>query len=301
MAGYAYHLVDVFTDKKLAGNQLAVLPDAQGLTTEMMQALAREFNLSETAFVTPPEVGGDFRVRIFTPEIEMPFAGHPTIGTAYVLAREGRIAATESAQTSVHFEENIGTIPVTVEWHGGMPHKIMMDQLIPQHGAQFFNHEAIARMLSLRTEQIRRDVPMEVVTSGLPFLYVPLENLEAIQSISFRTDVWEQLLKGTDGPNVYLFTMETLHSDSTVHSRMFAPGLGILEDPATGAACGPLGSYLVKHNLIGDTSQPIINEQGYEMGRPSRIVIQVTRDGSAISRVQVGGQCVAVGSGMLEL
>lgn len=301
MTAYAYHLVDVFTDQKLAGNQLAVLPDAQGLTTEMMQALASEFNLSETAFVFPPEVGGDFRVRIFAPDVEMPFAGHPTIGTAFVLAREGRITQAEAVTTSVHLEENVGTISVTVEWQGGMPHRIMMDQLIPQHGAQFSNHEAIARMLSIRVDQIRRDIPMEVATSGLPFLFVPLENLEAMQAIRFRTDVWEQVLKGTDGPNVYLFTMETLHSDSTVHSRMFAPGLGIVEDPATGAAGGPLGSYLVRHNLIGDASQPIINEQGYEMGRPSRIVIQVTLDGSAISRVQVGGQCVAVGSGTVEL
>lgn len=301
MTEYRYTRVDVFTDQRMAGNQLAVLPDAAGLDTAAMQAVAREFNLPETAFVFPPEGEGDFRVRIFAPAVEMPFAGHPTIGTAFVLAREGRIPAAEASQTLTRFEENVGIIPVTVEWHGGMPDRIFMDQPIPRHGAQFFNREAVARMLSIDPSGIEHGYPMEAVSSGVPFLYVPVRDLDTMRAIHFRADIWEQVLKGTDGPNVYVFTTETERPDSTVHCRMFAPALGIPEDPATGAASGPLGSYLLKYGIVDDMSRGIISEQGFEMGRPSLISIRVERDGETITRVQVGGKCAPVGSGVLEL
>jgi trans-2,3-dihydro-3-hydroxyanthranilate isomerase len=298
-----YQLVDVFTDRAFGGNQLAVFPDAGEFPVHLMQAIARELNLSETTFVTPAADGvHDFRVRIFTPLAELPMAGHPTVGTAYVLTRAGLIARSET-ETKVKFEEGVGTIPVAVKFKDGAPDWIEMQQLLPVFGPRLTEVEAIAEMLSLDAEAIKATgLPVEVISCGVPFLYVPLKNLETIRKARFRMDVWERELRDSIPPEVFLFTEEVETSGSHVHSRMFAPALGVTEDPATGAASGPLGCYLVRHKVVPEAPRvEIISEQGFEMNRPSFIKIGIEQSAGDITRVTVSGQCRFMGGGYFEL
>jgi trans-2,3-dihydro-3-hydroxyanthranilate isomerase len=298
-----YQLVDVFTDRAFGGNPLAVFPDAGELPTELMQALAKELNLSETTFVAPARnAETDFRVRIFTPAAELPMAGHPTVGTAYVLAREGKIAHSET-ETRVNFEEGVGTIPVKLNFKDGVPDWIEMQQPLPVFGPRITDTKAIAEMLSLDDADITATgLPVEIVSCGVPFLLVPLKNLQAIRRARFRLDVWENTLRETVPPEVFLFTEEVEIPGSRVHSRVFAPAFGIVEDPATGGASGPLGCYLVSHKVVRAAPHvEIISEQGIEMNRPSFIKIGITQADGEISRVTVSGQCYFMGAGHFEV
>jgi trans-2,3-dihydro-3-hydroxyanthranilate isomerase len=302
-----YHLVDVFTDRQFGGNPLAVFTDGRGLSTETMQAIAKEMNLSETTFVLPPEdAANNFRVRIFTPGKELPMAGHPTVGTTYVLARE-RMIGTPGGEdgagaTTIRLEEGVGTIPVEIDWKDGAADFIEMSQPLPTFGPTFGDIVAISAALSLDPPDIEVRLPCQVVSCGVPFLYVPLRGLDAARRARARLDLIERLLSGFP-PEIFVFTTETEFDGSGVHSRMFAPGMGITEDPATGAASGPLGCYLVRHNVVAsDALLDITSEQGVEMGRPSFIRIRVQHDGGEkITRVRVGGRCRYVGGGHLEL
>ncbi|GCE30023.1 phenazine biosynthesis protein PhzF [Dictyobacter alpinus] len=299
-----YSLVDVFTNQPFGGNQLAVFSDARGLTPETMQALAKELNLSESAFVLPAQsAAADYRVRFFTPAIELPMAGHPTIGTAFVLANEGIIPFTEP-ETTIAFEEGVGVVPVTLSARAGQPDLIRMRQPLPTFGPVFADYEAIAQMLSLDHTLLDTTLPLEVVSCGVPFLFVPLKSLEAIRSIRFRLDVWERVLRDFAAPHVFVFTQEVVHAGSTVHSRMFAPAMGIAEDPATGAASGPLGCYLVRHGQVQPTKvgySQIVSEQGIELGRPSFVQVKIELDGEHITGVSIGGQCHFMGKGWITL
>jgi trans-2,3-dihydro-3-hydroxyanthranilate isomerase len=309
-----YHLIDVFTNQPFGGNQLAVFTDGRGVSAHLMQQIAKEMNFSETTFVLPPqESDNDFWVRIFTPAVEMPTAGHPTVGTAFVLALEQLIDAS-GAETTLRFEEGVGVIPVKVQWENGQPALIKMSQLLPNFGPEFPDRALMARMLSLEPGEIDPNYPLQVVSCGLPFLYVPLKNLAAIRRIKLRYDLWEQHLKDFASPHLFVFTPETELENSTVHCRMFAPALGIAEDPATGIASGPLGCYLVKYDHRPRTDEceaplwdrrqkrtSFISEQGFEMGRPSFIHIEIEQVDDQITAVTVGGQCVYMGEGYLEL
>jgi len=300
-----YHLVDVFTDRQFGGNPLAVFTNGRGIATETMQAIAKELNLSETTFVLPPETAAnDYRVRIFTPGQELPMAGHPTIGTTYVLAREHMIArGREGTETEIKLEEGVGTIPVRVEWREGAARFIEMRQPRPTFGARVEDLRAVAEMLSVEPEEIAAtNLPLGVVSCGVPFLYVPIRSLRAVRNIKFRMDVWESRLKDLAPPEVFVFTREVEYPGSTVHSRMFAPGIGIWEDPATGGASGPLGCYLVQHGVVAcDGWAHVTSEQGIEMGRPSFIHVRIAREGEEITDVRVGGECRFMGEGWLEI
>jgi len=301
-----YHLVDVFTDRQFGGNPLAVFTNGRGIGTETMQAIAKELNLSETTYVLPPDdAANDYRVRIFTPGQELPMAGHPTVGTTYVLAREHMIARGEDgAETEIKLEEGVGTIPVRIEWREGAARFIEMRQPRPVFGARVADLQAVAEMLSIEPEEIAAtNLPLEVVSCGVPFLYVPVKSLRAVRNIKFRVDVWESRLKTIVPPEVFVFTREVEFAGSTVHSRMFAPGMGIWEDPATGGASGPLGCYLVRHGVVGCEGgrADITSEQGIEMGRPSFIKIRIGREGEEITDVRVGGECRFMGEGYLEV
>jgi trans-2,3-dihydro-3-hydroxyanthranilate isomerase len=299
-----YCLVDVFTNQPFGGNQLAVFPDARGLPPEIMQALAKELNLSESAFVLPAQdAAANYRVRFFTPVVELPMAGHPTIGTAFVLAHEGMIQLVE-AETTITFEEGVGVVPITLFTQKGQLHFIQMRQPLPTFGPVFTDREAIANMLSLDLALLDPTLPLEVVSCGVPFLFVPIKSLEAIGAIRFRLDVWESVLRDFVAPHVFVFTQEVVLPDSTVHSRMFAPAMGIAEDPATGAASGPLGCYLVRHGLAQSAeagSSQIISEQGFELGRPSLVLVKIEQDGQHITGVSIGGQCYFMGKGLITL
>lgn len=284
-----YHLVDVFTTTPFGGNQLAVFLDAAGLPDKLMQTIARELNLSESAFVMPSDVA-DFRVRFFTPQMELPMAGHPTVGTAYVLLREGIVTPGQA----IAFEEGAGIIPIT------LGDTIYMNQPLPRFGTVVADRQRIAAMLSLATSDLLDGYPVQAVSSGVAFTYVPVASLEAIKRIQFRREVWADLLQDFEAPHVFVFTPEAEDSAATVHSRMFAPTMGIAEDPATGAASGPLGAYLTRYDLVPQSPViEIISEQGYEIGRPSRVSIRVERDGVNITGVQVGGSSVYMGGGHL--
>lgn len=284
------------------GNPLAVFLDGRGVTDMEMQALAREMNLSETTFILPPaDPANDFRVRIFTPGRELPMAGHPTIGTAFVLARERMLPAGDETVT-IRLEEKVGLIPVQLEMKDGLPDKIWMTQPRPAFGPVFPNADAVAEMLGIDPTDIRNDLPIEVVSCGMPFLFVPVRNLATMRRLSFNRDLSRRALESLEVSEVFVFAMEVENAGSTVHSRMFAPELGVPEDPATGGASGPLGSYLVRHGVV--SAQPkvsIVSEQGIEMGRPSFIHIEITQEANEITEVKVGGQTVFVGGGEIEL
>jgi trans-2,3-dihydro-3-hydroxyanthranilate isomerase len=298
-----YHLVDVFTNKRFGGNQLAVFTNGRGIPAETMQKIARELNLSETTFILPPEdPANDYKVRIFTPGMELPMAGHPTVGTSYILAREHMVPL-EGSQILIRLEEGVGLIPVTVDLQDGKPTTARMRQLTPTFGEDFSDRRAlIAETLSLSLSDIDPDYPPQIVSCGVPILMIPLTSMEAIQKIKVRLDLVDTLLTHDISHELFVFTRETALPTSTVHSRMFAPQLGIAEDPATGAASGPLGSYLVKYGIVkGGDSVHIVGEQGFEMGRESIIQIDIEQTNGEISGVYVGGECVYVGEGFLEI
>jgi trans-2,3-dihydro-3-hydroxyanthranilate isomerase len=297
-----YHIVDVFTDRAFGGNPLAVFTNGRGIAPELMQSIAKELNLSETTFVLPPEnPENDYRVRIFTPAAELPMAGHPTVGTSFILAREHMIEP-GNAETNIKLEEGVGTIPVSINFKDGAPDLIWMQQPLPSFGPRFEDAGLIAEMLAIAPEAIEMSLPLEVVSCGVPFLFVPLKNLESIRAIRFRLDVWERVLRDFASSQVFVFTKETEMEGSSVHSRMFAPALGVNEDPATGGASGPLGCYLVHHEVFPlKQKAEFTSEQGIEMGRPSFIKIVIEQDAGEIKSVRVGGQCRFMGEGYLEV
>jgi trans-2,3-dihydro-3-hydroxyanthranilate isomerase len=302
MNSRAYHLVDVFTDRAFGGNPLAVFLDGKGLSDSLMQAIAKEFNLSETTFVLPPQdAANDFRVRIFTPTSELPMAGHPTVGTTFMLTRAGLVRpAAERERTTITLEEGVGPIPVAIDWENSVPSFIEMQQPLPTFGSPIENVSGIAEMLSLNADAIRTDAPVQIVSCGVPFLYVPVKTLEAVRRIRFRMDVAERF--GFPAENTFVFTTETEFAGSAVHSRMFAPLLGVYEDPATGGATGPLGCYLVRHRIIPSEGElQCVSEQGIEMGRPSFLHIRIRHTNGEITAVHVGGTCHYMGCGQLEL
>ncbi|PYS31589.1 MAG: PhzF family phenazine biosynthesis protein [Acidobacteria bacterium] len=278
-----YRLLDVFTNRAFGGNQLAVFTDVSGLSSQTMQSIARELNLSETTFVLQPEDrANDYRVRIFAPALELPMAGHPTIGTSFVLAMDRLVERSERINR-LKLEEGVGTIAVNLEWENGHPAFIEMTQPLPTFGSHFEDASA--------------------VSCGVPFLFVPLRDLETVRGIRFRLDVWERVLRDFEAPHVFVFTRETEAQGSTVHSRMFAPASGISEDPATGGASGPLGCYLVRHKVLSPARlTECVSEQGMEMGRPSFIKIRIEQNEEGeISAVRVGGRCHSMGEGYLGI
>jgi trans-2,3-dihydro-3-hydroxyanthranilate isomerase len=297
MNSYSYHLVDVFTDRAFGGNPLAVFTDGRGIPNALMQSIAKELNLSETTFVLPAdEAQHDFRVRIFTPKSELPMAGHPTVGTAFVLTREGMLKKREAV-----FEEGVGPVPVSIEVGSDGPGFIEMRQPLPKFGPRFEDANAVAEMLSLDRRAIR-DFPLEVVSCGNPFFFVPIDTLGSIRRIRFRTDLAERIVKKTGATGVFVFTQEVENAGSKVHGRLFAPGEGIMEDPATGSAAGPLGCYLSRYGLTASSGETrSVLEQGIEMGRPSFLHIRIKHSAGEITGVHVGGTCCYMGSGQMEL
>lgn len=275
MSRHEYTLVDVFTDKKFGGNQLAVFGDGTGIGDESMQAAAKELNLPETTFVVPAERGGDHKLRIFTPARELPFAGHPTVGTAFVLAG--------SRDATLRLEEQVGTLEVTVR--DGFTE---MEQPLPTF-EPVADRAAVAASISLDVADLEPGLPIEVGSSGNRFMFVAVKTLDAVKRASPRG-----LAEAT-----YIFTTKTVEPASTVHGRMYAPWQGIAEDPATGSANGPLGAYLVRHGL--SDGKGIVSEQGYEMGRPSLLYVRVGGGRDRITSVHVGGRCALAGGGWLDL
>ena len=306
MREYRFLQVDVFTDKPFGGNPLAVFPDAEGLTTEEMQRLAREMNLSETTFVLPPQAAGaDFKVRIFTPAAELPFAGHPVVGTHWTLAHLGRVALREPV-TQVRFELGVGVLPAALYVANGQVERVVMTQDRPTFHAVLEDVTDLAVGLDLAPEAISAtELPVQIVSTGVPQMMVPVRSLAEVQALDaskLNTAALNQVCRELGTECVMVFTFETERPDATVHVRLFAPLLGVPEDPATGSANGALGAYLVHHRAV-EVTEPttyIVSEQGAEIDRPSTIYVEVDGQGEAITAVRVGGQVVLVAEGVVR-
>jgi trans-2,3-dihydro-3-hydroxyanthranilate isomerase len=278
---YRYVVCDVFTDRPLTGNQLAVFTDARGLPDELMQELAREIGFSETTFVLPSEGEGDARVRIFTPVRELPFAGHPTLGTAFVLAAPLQLG-------EIRLELGAGIVPVRLERDGARIVFGWMDQPLPT--IEPYSEEA-AVLAALGVE--RSELPVELYDNGVPHVFVCLRSREEVAGL--RPDLAALTeLRGVVGFNCFA------GEGSSWKTRMFGPGSGVPEDPATGSAAGPLAVHLGRHGLVpfGDE---IEIEQGVEIGRPSRLHARAVASDGGIERVEAGGSAVVVARGEFRL
>lgn len=303
MKRYDYVLLDVFTHRAFGGNPLAVFSDARGLSTQQMQAIGNELNLSETTFVLPPEdPANDFKVRIFTAQIEMPMAGHPTIGTAFTLAARGMVEP-NGPETMVRFEEKVGLIPVKIRWENGKAVFCQMQQNLPEFGPVVQDKKQVADILSLPVEALDETLPVEVISCGVPYLVVPLKTLSDVEKIQVRPELMAKLKPFINDANLYIFTRHSVTDQAHLHSRMFWLENGIFsEDAATGSASGPLGCYAAKHNLFGSKAHlELTNEQGFEMNRPSCIRIEIEQDAGEITAVKVGGEAHLMGGGYFEL
>jgi trans-2,3-dihydro-3-hydroxyanthranilate isomerase len=295
---YLYYTVDVFTDQPFGGNQLAVLPDARGLSAQRMQQIAREFNYSETTFVLPPDDPKHARrVRIFTPASEMPFAGHPTVGTAFVLATIGAIPL-PNEETHIVFEEGVGPVPVMIRTKHGVPSFSQLSVAkLPEIGPPPPSRTTLAAMLSLEPNDILDDAfAPQAVSCGLPFLLVPLINRDAVRRARLKPDLWERDLSQAWASMVMVFAADPERPGSDMRARMFAPGESVPEDPATGSACATLAGYLAGRTPRDGTLRWVV-EQGFEMGRPSILEIEADKQGGSITAVRVGGASVMVAKG----
>lgn len=299
---------DVFTDRPLVGNQLAVFPEGRGLTSEQMQAIAREMNFSESTFVCPPErPDTDVRMRIFTPFVEMPMAGHPTIGSTFALAHAGVIPR---GQTRFVFGLNVGPIAVDLEWRGNRLGFVWMTQAAPTFGPVVTERAVVAEAIGLTAGDLA-DLPIQEVSCGVPYVIVPVRDRAAVDRATGNAVAMLRLPHlSRSHPAVFLFTQDGVAGrvppqaeaigggPADTYSRMFAPGLGVAEDPATGSAAGPLGCYLVEHGCVSaDTASAMTNLQGVKMGRASRIHISIAGRAGDVTQVRVGGEAVLVARG----
>ena len=296
---HRYLLADVFTDRIFGGNPLAVFPEGDRVPEALMQALARELNLSETVFVLPPENPAHAcRLRIFTPNSELPFAGHPTVGTACLLAQTGRIPIT-GGEARVVLEEGVGPIEVVIRREGDGISATFGVAKLPERGPAPPPVEEVAAAISLTPEAIV-DAP-EAYSCGVRFLCVPVRDREVLRRARLDSTAWESSLAGSWAPQLFLFTSAAGEGDANVHARMFAPGLGVPEDPATGSAAAALAGYLSAREKDPDSCLRRTITQGVEMGRPSRIDLTVERKQRAVTAVRVGGRSVKVAEGAFEL
>jgi trans-2,3-dihydro-3-hydroxyanthranilate isomerase len=299
MRVHRYLHYDVFSSAPLAGNQLAVFPDGSGLDATTMQAVAREMNFSETTFVlTADDEVSVARVRIFTPGSELPMAGHPTIGTTFALVREGRVAAGADATT---LGLGIGPTRVALEWEGDALRFAWMRQPRPQFGARLDRSATAAALGVTASELAGADLPVEVVSCGVPFVMVALATRGAVDRAELDRATWRKACEaaGLAEQKVFLFALDD-GAPSSLYSRMFGPVVGVSEDPGTGSASGPVGAYLVRHGLSSGREHRFLSRQGVKMRRPCEIHIRIGGTPDAIERVEVGGTAVCAGDGLLH-
>jgi trans-2,3-dihydro-3-hydroxyanthranilate isomerase len=298
---YRFLQLDVFTGSLFGGNQLAVFPDGRGLPAETMQAIAKEMNFSETTFVLPPEQPRtDCRLRIFTPGSELPMAGHPTIGSAFALARIGVIAP---GTPQFVFGLGVGPTPVTLTWKDQDLSFAWMTQSLPAFSEPIGNRADAAAALGVPDSAVGgTGLPVQVVSCGLPYVLVPLTTRSAVDNAVINRDALDRFLHQVGVDSVFLFTTERGPDKATAYSRMFAPLIGVHEDAATGSASGPLGCYLVRHRVVpAARAGAMLSLQGVKMGRPSYVHISIGVEGTQIRNVRVGGEAVLAGEGTLYI
>jgi trans-2,3-dihydro-3-hydroxyanthranilate isomerase len=315
LTSYNFIQLDVFTDQPFVGNPLAVFPDAEGLTDEQMQQIAREMNLSETVFVFPSDKDDVLRrLRIFTPFSELPFAGHPIVGTWNCLAREGIVPSPKNGTglVKIKHEVGIGVLPVEIEFKEGQPTRVVMTQgkfEIRGEIDDWQEQSEIARALGLAREDLDETLPIQAVSTGNTMLLVPVRSLADLGSCRPNLAMLDEVYKRSsfaeaNSTGCYAFTRETREiGEARAHARFFV-GMNIGEDPATGSAAGPLGGYLVYHDAV--RVEPVAGvyqftiEQGDFIKRPSRIGLEVKGERGRIDEVRVGGTSVVVARGVIE-
>ncbi len=287
-------IVDVFAETKYAGNELAVVRRAESLAGAEMQKFAREMNFSETTFIlTDEESGGGFDVRIFTPKSEVPFAGHPTLGTAFVIQQEILRQPVERVVLNL----KVGSIPVTFTYRGEEPEVLWMRQIPPRFGETITPAQA-AQVLGLKASDIDGRFPVQSVSTGLPFFIVPLQTREALRRSRVDLKKLYALVGRTEAKAFLLFCPETLSPENQLQVRVFADAYGVPEDPATGSANGCLAGYLARHGYFGGGPVDVRVEQGYEVGRPSLLLLKAGEEAGEVS-VSVGGRVIPVARGEL--
>jgi trans-2,3-dihydro-3-hydroxyanthranilate isomerase len=292
---YRFLTCDVFTETRFGGNQLAVLPDGHGLSDSEMQSIAKEFNFSETTFLLPPtDAKHTARVRIFTPGGELPFAGHPTVGTAFVLATIGVIPRNVS---NIVFEEGVGPVPVRIERDGDRVTTCTLTAArLPEQGPPAPPREGLAQMLRLADADVLDGA--ECWSCGVPYLVVPLAKIDALAGCALDLPVWREVLGGYTTQKVYPVARA---GEGEWRVRMFAPSVGVPEDPATGSAAASFAGWLCKRNALSEGTLRFTLRQGFEVGRPSELRLEIDRAAGATTAVRVGGASVMVSEGMLFL
>ena len=320
MPTHRFVQLDVFTDSAFCGNPLAVFPEADEITGEQMSKIAREMNLSETVFVLKPETpdkesassGPEVlrKLRIFTPTREIPFAGHPIVGTWNALAREGIVPLPDGGNgwTRIHHEVGIGVLPVDIEFKDGAPLQVVMTQgkfEVLSEVDDWQEQAELARALGRAREDLDENLPLQVITTGLSCLAVPIRSLADLSRCKVNSSLLAETYTRLGATGCLAFSRETREiGESRAHARFFAPADNIPEDPATGSACGALGAYLVHHGASGvepvDGKYKFVIEQGDFVERPSRIHLEVTGAAGAVEQVRVGGQAVVVARGEVE-
>jgi trans-2,3-dihydro-3-hydroxyanthranilate isomerase len=289
-----FYIVDVFAEEKYAGNPLGVVVDAAGIPSEQMQRIALEMNYSETTFISgAAERDGGWDVRIFTPVAEIPFAGHPTLGTATVIREE----LLDEPADRVVLHLGIGDVPVTFDDADGPGVQAWMLPPSPQFGPTL-SADLVAPILGLDPEEIDPRFPIQQLSTGIAITLVPLRSLDAVKRASYRLEAVRGLDEAEAVRLLFLFCAETEHPENQIHARMFAPLDGVPEDPATGSANACLAAYLVAHRYLAEDRVRARVEQGYEMGRPSLLRIRAHEEGGTI-RVRVGGRVIFVARGEL--
>lgn len=292
--GRTFYILDVFAETKYAGNQLAVMRHSADLTSDEMQLITREMNYSESTFILSdtPQNGG-YDVRIFTPGEEVPFAGHPTLGTAYIIQQE--IIGKEVPEVILNLK--VGQIPVSFSYKDGKPDVLWMKQLQPAF-FETIDAEAMASLLHVNVEDIYTHSPIQEVSTGLPFIVVPLNTLDAVRRARPETRELLRFVEKYTAKNILVFAPEAYSSENNINVRVFTDYLGIPEDPATGSANGCLAGYLVKYRYFGESQVTARVEQGYEIGRPSLLLLDAEANGDNID-IRVGGKVVLVACGEL--
>ncbi len=294
MTQFPFYIVDVFGVRKYSGNQLAVVGNAGSLTTEQMQEITREMGFSETSFIlTDEERDGGYDVRIFTPRGEVPFAGHPTLGTAFVIQRE--ILGGPVSELAINLK--IGKILVDIEYEGGSPGVLWMSQPRPDFGPA---HDAgkLAPVLNIAQEEVDGRYPVEEVSTGFPYVIVPVCSLEALEGVSVDLPRYYAYIENTNAKAILVFCPDARSNDNDLSMRVFGDYYGVPEDPATGSAAGCLGAYLSKHRSLGGDVVDVRVEQGYELRRPSLLLVKADFRGGEIG-VRVGGSVFMVAQGEL--
>jgi trans-2,3-dihydro-3-hydroxyanthranilate isomerase len=296
-----FYTLDVFTDKAFGGNPLAFFPDATKIPESALQSIALELNLSETVFVYPPaDPKHTRRVRIFTPVYEMPFAGHPTVGCAFALAALGEIPL--DGETRIVLEEGVGPVPVLIRGEFKKPTFAQLSVAkLPETGPPPPGRTHLAEMLSLDPSDILGGMTApQAISCGFPFLMVPLRDLDAVKRARVRMDQWDSALKSYWAPDVMVFARDA-EREGVIRARVFVPGQGIIEDPATGSAVAALGGYLAARESATSGNFTYVVEQGFEIKRPSFLELEVDKADGEVTAVRVGGSAVMVSEGMMEV